>query len=398
VLEIDGVQPDRIERVANADELGELMNATSAAAASSPRTVVPFGGGTALGIGNRTEHIDLAVDTTGISGLIEYSPADLTVSVRAGTRLAELNVELAKHGQELPIDMPLAKSATIGGLIATAFAGPRRYGSGTLKDTLIGSSFVRGDGLVAKAGGMVVKNVSGFEVSRLLHGSWGTLAVITSANFKVTPIPKSDATLSILYPTIVDAIAGFRAIVAGGITPASAEVLASGNDVMLAIRLLGRDAGVADQVGKVPSLVRADVSHAGAGAESRAFWAELGDDWATGGENVQLVIGVRPRDIGSAIAGLDCSGAKIANLLVSPGTGTIRARIEQESIAPAELWSRLAPVTSLPGGSVIVEFAPLAWKRHVDIWGTKPEAVEVMRSLKVQFDPAGILNRGRMVI
>src|SRR5699024_1400043 len=125
-----------------------------------------------------------------------YEPADLTASFHAGTTLAEVNDILGEQGQELPLDMPQADRATIGGLVATGFYGPRRLGSGTLKDLLIGCAYVRGDGLVAKAGGMLVKNVSGFEISRLLHGSWGSLAGLTSINLKVVPKPKADFTFS----------------------------------------------------------------------------------------------------------------------------------------------------------------------------------------------------------
>ena len=138
---------------------------------------------------------------------MSWEPADLVLSVRAGTTFAEVQPELGEHGQEIPIDVAYPERATIGGLIATGFAGPRRLRSGSFRDLLIGCEYVRGDGLVANAGGMVVKNVSGFEIPRFLHGSWGALAVLTTVNLKVTPKPRHDGTILALSGPRHEAVA-----------------------------------------------------------------------------------------------------------------------------------------------------------------------------------------------
>lgn len=403
MVEFDGVAPVRTEKVTSAAEVAELLSAQAAAGASAAVTVVPVGGGTAMGIGNVIDRIDLAVDLSSMRGVENYNPADLTLTARAGTTLEELQGELALHGQELAIEAPFADRATVGGLVATAFAGPRRYGSGTLKDLLIGASFVRGDGLAAKAGGMVVKNVSGFEMSRFLHGSWGTLAVITSANFKVTPIPKADLTLSVPFATVAAAVDAFRVALEAGLRPAAAEIewSARPGEAMLHVRLLGGPAGVDSQETTFErSLVRLPQERRD-GDESKAFWRSLGERWGQAPDGgVQLAVGVRARETAEIVALLAGpeSGLGVEAVLVSPGVGTVRLRFPTAAVAPADLWGRLSPLRARTAGTAAVEFAPAAWRRQVDVWGPPPPSIGMMKALKREFDPQGILNRGRMMV
>ncbi|MGC4105943.1 MAG: FAD-binding protein [Thermomicrobiales bacterium] len=401
MLEFDGVAPIKTERVTSATEVAEILSAQAAAGASAARTVVPVGGGTAMGIGNVVERMDLALDLSGMRGIENYKPADLTLTARAGTTLEELQAELALHGQELPVEAPFAERATVGGLLATAFAGPRRYGSGTLKDALIGASFVRGDGLAARAGGMVVKNVSGFEMSRFLHGSWGTLAVITSANFKVTPIPKADRTLSVPFSTMEAAIEAFRQSLGAGLRPSAAEIEWATGEAMLHVRLLGGPAGVDSQeVTLERSLVRLPAQRRD-GDDSKAFWKALGERWgAERPHTTQIVVGVRAREVGETAAQLadGTAGLGADAMLVSPGVGTIRVQFPIASIAPTGLWARLSPLRTRTAGTAMVEFAPVAWRRQVDVWGPPPASIGMMKALKREFDPHGMLNRGRMMI
>jgi glycolate oxidase FAD binding subunit len=401
MVDIDGVVPDRIERATSAAGIAELLVACAASAEHAPLTVVPIGGGTACGIANVVDRVDVAVDMSGLRGIERYNPADLTLTVHAGTTLEELQGELALHGQELPVEAPFAHRATIGGLMATAFAGPRRYGSGTLKDALIGASFVRGDGLVAKAGGMVVKNVSGFELSRFLHGSWGTLAIITSANLKVTPIPKADRTLSIPFGTTDQACDAFRQVVDGGLRPSAAEIEVSPLESMLHVRLLGTRSGVESQTSTLERALARLPQYRRDGDESKAFWRGLGESWAAGTDGtVQIVVGVRPREVPEVVAGITGNDARpgIETLLVSPGTGTIRARFPVESIVPTEFWAAMSSLRARDSGTALVEFAPASWRRNLDVWGPPPPSITMMRAVKREFDPHGMLNRGRMMI
>ncbi len=337
---VDGVTPERVCLPLTSSEVADFLKAASI----DGQNVVPAGGGTALQIGNPVERIDVLLDTSSLAGVIDYKPTDLMVSVRAGTTIAALNAELAAFGQELPLDIAFPDRASVGGVVATAFAGPRRFASGTLKDLMVGCEYVRGDGLIAKAGGMVVKNVSGFEIPRLLHGSWGTLAVLTSANFKVTPVAKGDLTCSVRFSSWAEAVQAGNRTLTSGVSIVSCEI-------------------------------------------------------ATVDECGQVVIGARPRDLEAMLTHIESLPAGLVQeTCASPGTGTVRIRFIPELISPGDFWATITPRQTMPGLAMMVEFAPVEWKRGLDVWGAAPAGIEIMRAVKRQFDPAGVLNRGRMMI
>ncbi|MEZ4500498.1 MAG: FAD-binding oxidoreductase [Thermomicrobiales bacterium] len=179
------VEPDSAEAAA-----GLLADAAAAGSA-----VIPVGGGTHLGIGNPPVRADVVLSTRKLNRVLVYEPADMTLSVEGGATLASVQSTLVEHGQGLPIEVANPEAATIGGILAAALYGPKRLGWGTLRDYLIGISVAYPDGTVGKAGGLVVKNVSGFDLMRMHHGALGTLGVIVSANFKVLPAPRSERTV-----------------------------------------------------------------------------------------------------------------------------------------------------------------------------------------------------------
>src|SRR5690349_24045462 len=173
---VQGVAPGCVVAPQSTEELAAALRVAQDLRAA----VVPWGGGTQQNIGAPPGRIDLVVRTERLSRVLVHEPFDLTISVEAGMTMGGLREYLARHGQMLPIDPPLPARATIGGLIATAADGPRRLGYGTLRDLLIGITVVEASGRVSRAGGMVVKNVSGFDMMKLYLGSFGTLAVIAS--------------------------------------------------------------------------------------------------------------------------------------------------------------------------------------------------------------------------
>jgi glycolate oxidase FAD binding subunit len=328
--------------------------------------------------------------------VIDYRPADLTISVLAGTRTSEIRAVLAEHGQELPVDIPLPDEATIGGLVACGFAGPRRLGSGTLKDLILGCEYVRGDGLVAKAGGQVVKNVSGFEIPRLLHGSWGALAVLASINFKVTPIPKSERTLGWSFASMRDAMLKIQDIRQHYPSVTAIEIDSSEVAYTLTLRLMGRAgaldlqvSGLNDMLGTAPVLT---------GAESVSWWQDRLDRQARSGNEIQLVLRTRPRYVEDVVSEVGTRLGAPVQSTVSPGTGIVRMRFAPSDIAADGFWQRLN-MRSLPGGTgAVIEYAPDNWKKDLDVWGPDATGRELMQAVKHQFDPAGILNRGRLFL
>lgn len=384
-----------LARPSTAEELGDLLRECTAAS----RSVLPFGGGASISTGHVVPGFDVGVDTKALRGVIEYGPADLTLSVRAGTTMSEISEILAEKGQELPIDVPFPDRTTIGGLAATGFAGPRKLLSGSLKDAIIGCEYVRGDGLIAKAGGMVVKNVSGFEIPRLLHGSWGALAVLTSVNLKVSPRPRSEATVYGTWATVADAIAGVHDL-AGRLPSLAAGIIdVIDGQISASIRVMGRDEAVAAGVASVKGFLSDQVTVV-ENDESRRFWQDHVDRWVSPDAGTQIVIGVRPRDVATVVASVsDAIGEhpEQAVFSIAPGLGTIRVRTGA-GVAESSVWP-LSEVPGLPAHvSGILEMGSLSLRQAADPWGPRPPGHALMMAIKQQFDPVNILNRGRLFI
>lgn len=184
----------------------------------------PVGGRTALDFGLPPIKPGVACDTAALSGVIDYPARDMTITVRAGTTLAALRAELSKEGQWLPIDVPAPEKATLGGAVATNASGPRRFGHGTLRDYVIGISFVTDDGVEVKAGGRVVKNVAGYDLMKLQIGALGTLGVVTQLTLKVKPKPEASA--AVVFGCDSAALAGVLDTLAASKTrPVAVELL-----------------------------------------------------------------------------------------------------------------------------------------------------------------------------
>src|SRR5262245_14456366 len=174
---VQGITPACVAAPGSLDELSAVMHVAHEQRAA----VAPWGGGTQQSIGNPPTRLDLVVRTERLNQVLVHEPDDLTISVAAGITIGALREHLARHRQMLPIDPPLPARATLGGLLATGMDGPRRLGYGTLRELLIGITVVEADGRISRGGGMVVKNVSGFDMMKLYRGSLGTLAIIASA-------------------------------------------------------------------------------------------------------------------------------------------------------------------------------------------------------------------------
>src|SRR5262245_20398935 len=173
---VSGLTPSLVAAPGSVEELAQVL----AAAQEAGIAVVPWGGGTRQRMGRPLAASQgfLAVRTQRLARVVEYEPADLTISVEAGISMAKLSAVLAAEGQMLPVDVTLPGRSTLGGALATAADGPRRLGYGTLRDLLIGIRVAEATGRISKAGGRVVKNVSGFDLMKLYLGSLGTLAVV----------------------------------------------------------------------------------------------------------------------------------------------------------------------------------------------------------------------------
>lgn len=219
-LTIDSFGPLPVERPASVADLCALVTRARAAG----HGLYPVGGRTALAHGRPPLKPGVACDLTALAGVIDYPARDMTITVRAGTTVAALQAELAREGQWLPIDVPDPERATLGGAVAVNASGPRRYGYGTLRDYVIGISFVTDDAAEVKAGGRVVKNVAGYDLMKLQIGALGTLGAVTRLTLKVKPKPEASAAVAFdcdgpALPAVLDALAATRT------RPVAVEVL-----------------------------------------------------------------------------------------------------------------------------------------------------------------------------
>lgn len=218
---IDGVIPQVAVYPADAAEIGEVL----AYANQRRLSVLPIGGGTQLGLGHPPERADIALFLSRLDQIVAHEPADMTVTVQAGMSMAALQSHLARFGQCLPYDPPLPGRATIGGVVATREAGPLRQMFRGVADRLLGIQVVTAEGKLVKAGGRVVKNVTGYEMGRLYTGSMGTLAVIIEVTFKVQPRFETAEALAVAFPDLSAAGRAIRALLDSDAEPVMLELV-----------------------------------------------------------------------------------------------------------------------------------------------------------------------------
>jgi glycolate oxidase FAD binding subunit len=371
-----------------------------ASASALGQKIAPIGGGTALGLGNPPEQIDIALSTERLSGIIDYEPTDLVLSVGAGARFGDVQAVLGEHGQRLPLDPPGGSETTIGGLIATALFGPLRHSAGTLRDLLIGIEVAHPSGTVTKAGGMVVKNVSGYDMPRLYYGSLGTLGVVTSANFKVLPRPRMEMTLVFPVDNPADAFTAVSRLRSSGIPLAALEAAFRDGSWLVAVRIEGREQSVDQIAERAQTTVAADTAMF-TGSVSTDWWTAYVGDQTSANDMEPVVIrcGTRPRDVGTLaekiLAAMEDLGVGVPFLAATPSVGVVTARLDFGAEGSAD---RLAAVQSALIGlatTVTILAAPAPWKLGLDVWGQIPEGFEVMQALREQFDPSRTVNPGR---
>ncbi|MBB5786957.1 FAD-binding oxidoreductase [Jiangella mangrovi] len=340
------------------------------------------GGGSAADWGGAPEH-DAVLDTTGMSGLISYNPTDMTVAVQAGMPFATLQETLAENAQWVALDP--ARAATVGGLVATADAGPVRHTYGTSRDSVIGVTVVLADGTVARSGGYVIKNVAGYDLAKLFHGSLGTLGVLAEVILRLHPRPAATATLAVPC----DAATAFDlggTLVHGGLEPVALEW----SDGVLLARFDGTAGGVEDRLRRARALAGADATEAAADA-----WDAVADlVRGTDGDTV-VRLGTAPDRTASlaALVGREASAHAVdAAMASSPYAGAHTVRLRGATAA-----AHAAVVTALRGeypAATICRWAD-GLRDELPAWGEPPPAVAVLRAVKRSFDPDDRLCPGR---
>ena len=375
---------------ASANEAAAVVRA----AAVHDLSTVIRGAATKLDWGSPPERLDLVLDTRRLTGVVEHAAGDLIVVVRAGTPLADLSPKLAAAGQQLALDAPLP-GATVGGTVAVNTSGPRRMAYGTVRDLLIGLTIVRPDGVLARAGGKVVKNVAGYDLGKLVTGSYGTLGLITECAFRLHPVPEAGAVLR----RPVDGPAGLRtlvsAVLGAQVVPAALELDApAGGGLELAMLLTGVPEGVRRRVATARALLGGEVAASDAEPD---WWSAY--PWGVGDVGLKLTAALSrvPDLVAAALVARDRHGVPVA-VRGSVGTGVLYAGMPgaADPAAVAAVVADLRLVAGEASGHAVVLTAPAAARDGLDLWGPVP-GLALMRSVKSQFDPGRRFAPGRFV-
>ena len=336
------------------------------------------GAGTAAGWAGALGPVDAVLDTTGLTGVITHNPGDMTVSVHAGTPLRTLAEELAPHGQQVSLDAArVADGATVGGLVATGDAGPAALVFGSMRDLVIGATLVLADGTVARSGGHVIKNVAGYDLAKLVHGSHGTIAVIAEVVLRLHPVPKSSATL-VLACSLADAAGHAARVLGGPFEPAALEW--QGGEGTGDGELLVRMEGTVDALPKRVDRLREVL---GAGAVPADPWERHSALVRGTPELAVLRVGSLPSKLPALLATLPGAAGITAGL----GTGVATVALPDSSVAEAHALVHAA------GGTSVLRARPAG--SDAPAWGPPPSALHALEAVKAVFDPQGRLGPGR---
>ena len=377
---IDGVAPRSVIRATNeADVVDAIRGANERGDA-----LVVSGGATRLGVGDAPARYDAALDLSALRGVVEYEPGDLVATVRAGTTLAELAEALAPRGQSWPVEPGLPERATVGGTLASAAGGPSRLRYFHPRDWVIGARVVLGDATPVHSGGRVVKNVTGYDLTRLWSGTFGTLVAIVELTLKLTAIP--ERTVSLVAEVDVPAAlqiandlhaSGLPLDALAVVTGEAVGALDARGEAALLVRLTGPAAAVRRLGREVRERVRChDVANE---AWDRVAALPLGTKWTA---RVAWPAATRPAIQFAGYPAVIYPANSTAYLLRSIDRATFgKVRTSLEAV----------------GGIAVLERASAEYKREAGgAWGAPRVPLGIARALKERFDPRAVLAPGRM--
>jgi glycolate oxidase FAD binding subunit len=410
---LEGRTPEAVVFPGSKDEVAAIL--TLAGDAEVP--VIPWGGGTRLGVGSPPARLGLVIGLKRLDRILEHVPGDLTVTVESGITLGALQSALGKQGQWLSLDPSYPERATLGGILASNASGPRRHLYGTCRDLLIGLTVVGADGTIVHGGGKVVKNVAGYDLPKLYIGSFGTLGILVEATLKLRPRPDEDRLVIARFERFADGCAAARAIMASDLIPSALDLIDAeaarviGCDATGGALLIGVD-GIREQVewqcGEIARLVvplGATSPEVVDGPARDQIWRARGELGHAGMPDVAAIMkwGVLPTrlpelmETGAATArrnGLRAALAAHAGVGIATAVLAGSGADADAAVRTLDEWRGMV---DRAGGHAILEWAPLGVKERVAVWDEPGPEHRLMKALKDRLDPRGILNPGRFV-
>jgi glycolate oxidase FAD binding subunit len=373
---VDGLSPLVAVAPADYEEACRLL----AYANENRLAVIPIGGHQHAGLGNVPERYDIALETRRLSGIVEFEPADLTITVRAGTTLGELRKLSAAQNMMVPFDPAIPDAATVGGVLAANVSGPARVSLGQPRDFTIGTRVVTADGRLTRAGGRVVKNVAGYDLCKLYIGSQGTLALILEATFKTLPLPVKQLTMAFDFADVANACRVVNDAVRAGLKVQSALVTHDTPGWRLRVDLAGTPEAVARSEFDIAAAASA------AGAKQVAPSSAISN----------------PAPVSVCLTTLP---PRLPALLAAAGDALLQARIEGQpwdgicriGIGDTSALEVVREIAAGHGASMVIERCPPDLKRETDVFGEPPSSFALMQAIKREFDPIGVLSPGRFV-
>ncbi|MGB9310048.1 MAG: FAD-binding oxidoreductase, partial [Candidatus Acidiferrales bacterium] len=430
---IGGNTPGAAVRPGTAAEVAEIVKF----AAAEKLAIVACGARTKLGMGFAPSRYDLALDMTRLNRVIAYDPGDLTLSVEAGVPLRALGQTLAQHRQFLPLAAPFLGQTTIGGLVASGVDSPLRQFYGTARDFLLGMEFVTGEGVAAKSGGRVVKNVTGYDIHKLMIGALGTLGVITRVNFKTFPMPIRSRGFVARFATAESAFDMRNRVAQSVLTPLTMEILSPGVAELFESEAASHYEPAAMPAGVISrgewALTTGYAGNGGVlercGADLQRMAEEAGASGVTvlGDEDLRPAFNRKREFIPIAMAA--SPAATIVKMSVLPmrmkdalaraqraaessslrwaamarGLGVIyfallaAERSEDARARCATVANAIHAACAELGGHSTIPWCPAEWKGALKIWGLPRADFAEMQKVKRAFDPHGVLSPGRFV-
>jgi glycolate oxidase FAD binding subunit len=418
---VDGRTPCAVVFPGSSEEVARVVSV----AATAGVAVLPWGGGTQMQRGAPPRDGALVVGLRRLNRVLEHEPGDLTTTAEAGMTLEALQEVLGTRGQWLPLDPPASAEATLGGILATNAAGPRRHGYGTARDLVVGIRVVAADGQLVRAGGKVMKNVAGYDLLKLYIGSLGTLGIIVEVTLKLQPRPEAEGACWAAFQALEPAARAAAALAASELGPAALTLLdpqaaeACGRRAELGPRAAPAVLVAFDGLAGVVAWEQEEAARrlrAGGAATVTVLDAAQARRVLGAVREVRRLVdspiavataGVLPADVPAyletAAAAARVAGVRLA-AVAHAGSGVVTLILAATGVesppaaATIEVLTRCRAAARGHAGQLVLEWAPLGVREACPVWDEVPgPTITLMRGLKARLDPHGVLNPGRFV-